>query len=112
MRVRWIANGSGFRVPRGVAPANRGRPNATVFCPSDELTLEDLAARGQRKRIRRDEVFWHVVPRQPCSVKMRKQLVGFNGLVFVQDHGETDLLAEALIGDWEGGAARDRGMPH
>ena len=69
-RLKKIAIGSGFLLPRRTLPADRHRLYAALLRPLDELALEDLAACGQREGGHRDEIFRHVVPRQTGPVQM------------------------------------------
>src|SRR5262245_30389406 len=65
----------------------------------DQLTLENLAAGGQRQLAQADEILRHVVLGEPLAAKMLDQLLSAN----VARHGDADPLAQPSIGDGKAG---------
>src|SRR5271169_355003 len=90
MRVTLRGIASSPRSPGWIGPTDRGRPNETLPRPGNELALQDFAAGREWKRLHRDEIFGHVVTRQPGAMQMGEQLLRFDALTGVRDHGETD----------------------
>src|SRR5688572_14130728 len=80
------------------SPADRLGFHGAGLRQLDQLALEYLAACGHRKRIERDEVFRHVVLREPGLVEVREQLHAFDEGAIARNHREAHALAEARIG--------------
>ena len=75
-----------------------------------QLALEDLAARGERKGLEREEELGHVVLGKPDRVQVIEHRLPAHALALAQDHREAGLLAEARIRHAEGGGLLHRGV--